>query len=50
MTHVEDKRWDLNIVYERISSFCVFDNEKLMLSHVEDNKMGSWEFLMAKQI
>ena len=50
MTHVEDKRWDLNIVYERISSFCGFDDEKLMLSHVEDNKMGSREFLMAKQI
>ena len=50
MTHVEDKRWDLNIIYERISSFCGFDDEKLMLSHVEDNIDWILEFLIAKQI
>ena len=49
MTHVEDKRWDLNIVYEEISSFCGFNDERPIPSHVEVID-GILEFLMRKQI
>ena len=38
----------LKFVYGEIFSFCEFNDDKLILSHVEDFYIGSWEFLMVK--